>query len=89
MKLPQTELFDHLKLIIEKLGVTYQEHSFRATSIRVQSGLCLVRGDLFFIMDKRKKLRDKNRILGRTLSQMDLDTVHIPPMVREFIEGER
>ncbi|VFQ46706.1 hypothetical protein [Desulfoluna butyratoxydans] len=88
MKLSQTELFEHLKTTLEKMGATYQEHSFRATTIPVKSGLCVVRGELCFIMDKRRKLREKNRILGRALARMDLDTVHIPPAVREFISGD-
>lgn len=83
----QSEMFDHLKTILEKLGATYTEHSFRATKIPVKSGLCLVRGELCFIMDKSKKPREKNRILAMTLARMDLDTMAIAPAVREFIDA--
>lgn len=88
MKLSQAELFEHLKAITEKVGATYKEHSFRAATISVKSGLCLVHGELCFIMDKRKKIGEKNRILGKALGRMELDTIHIPPDVREFIDGE-
>ena len=88
MKLSQTELFEHLKSIVEKLGATYKEHSFRAATIPVKSGLCLVHGELCFIMDKRKKIGEKNRILGKALARMNLDSIHISPAVRAFIDAE-
>jgi len=88
MRLSQTELFDYLKATLEKMGAIYREHSFRATTIPVKSGLCLVHGELYFIMDKRRKLREKNRILGHALARMDLDSIHIPPAVRDFIVGK-
>lgn len=88
MKLSQTELFEHQKAIVEKLGATYKEHSFRAATIPVKSGLCLVHGELCFIMDKRKKISEKNRILGKSLARMNLDSIHIPSVVREYIDSE-
>lgn len=89
MKLSQVELFEHLKAITEKMGATYKEHSFRAATIPVKSGFCLVHGELCFIMDKGRKTSEKNRILGKTLSRMPLEGVHIPPDIRAFIDGER
>jgi len=85
MALSQAELLEQMKGCVEKLGAIYKEHSFRATSMPVQSGYCLIEGQLHFIMDKRKKPRDKLRILAKALANLDLESVHIPPDVREAI----
>lgn len=86
MPLTQTELYEHMKACMEQLGVTYKEHSFRATALPVKSGFCLIEGELHFILDKRKKPREKLRILAKALVRLDLESVHIPPDVRQAIE---
>lgn len=86
MPLSQTELYEHMKGCMGKLGVTYKEHSFRAATIPVKSGLCVVHGELCFIMDRRKKITEKNRILASALSRLDLESIHIPPDVRAEID---
>ncbi len=87
MKWSQTELFEHLKAVVLELGATYKEHRFKTSPVSVKSGLCKVHGDLFFIMDSRKRIGEKNRILGSALGRMGIETLEMPDPVRDFIQG--
>jgi hypothetical protein len=79
------ELYQELKLVAERLGVTVEEHNFREAGVRVMSGLCVVHGKRLFIMDKHKSVQKKIGILSAALSEMPLDEVYIIPVVRELI----
>jgi hypothetical protein len=79
------ELYQELKLVTERLGITVEEHNFREAGVRVVSGLCVVHGKRLFIMDKHKSVQKKVRILSAALSEMPLDEVYIIPAVRELI----
>ena len=79
------ELYQELKLVAERLGITVEEHNFREAGVRVVSGLCAVHGKRLFIMDKHKSVQKKIRILSASLSEMPLDEVYIIPAVRELI----
>lgn len=81
----QTDLLEHMKEVLQKLGVIYKEHSFRAATLQVKSDFCLIEGELHFIMDRRKKPKEKLRILAKALQRLDLESIHIAPDVREAI----
>lgn len=83
MKIEQ--IYHNLKELAEKLGITVAEHNFRNTGIRVQSGLCTVKGQQMFIMDKHKSLRTKVDILASCLGEMPIDDIYIVPALREFL----
>ncbi len=79
------ELLIELKNVAERLGVVVEEHNFREAGVRVKSGLCTVRGEKLFILDKHKALPKKIEILSSMLAQMPLDDVYIVPAVRACI----
>ena len=83
------ELYQDLKEIAGKLGITVIEKSFRNTGIQVQSGLCKVRGDVLFIMDKNIPVSEKNMVLGTSLAHMPLEEIYMVPMLREFIHKRK
>lgn len=86
-KLSQADLFEQLKAIAVELGATYKEHRFKTSPVSVKSGFCRVHGELFFIMDSRKRVGEKNRILGKALARMGVDTMDMPNLLRDFIQG--
>ena len=49
-------IYQELKDLAEKLGITVKEENFKKTGIHVKSGLCKIKGEQFFIMDKHKKI---------------------------------
>ena len=81
------QLYANLKDLAEKLNVTVVEKNLRKTGIRVKSGLCKVKGDYLFIMDKHLSIRKKNETLGNCLKVFSHEEVYIVPAVRDFIAG--
>ncbi len=49
-------LYRELVELAEKLQVSVSEQNLRITGIKVKSGLCKVKGEYVFIMDKHKPL---------------------------------
>ena len=83
------QLYHNLKELAEKFGITVSEQNLRNTGIRVKSGLCTVKGQQTFIMDKHKSLRAKVDILASCLGEMPIDDIYIVPAVRDFLDKYR
>ncbi len=79
------QLYQDMKEIAEKLGVTVSEQNFRKTGIKIESGLCKVKGRKLFIIDKNRSIHKKNEILASFLSKMPHEDVYVIPAVRELI----
>lgn len=79
------QLYHNLKETAEKIGITVKEYNFKNTGIHVSSGLCKIREEQFFIMDKRLTVREKIDTLAECLKEMNLETVYIVPAVRELL----
>ena len=80
------QLFQDMKEIAEKLGVSVSEQNFRNTGIKVKSGLCKIKGRKLFIIDKNRSIHEKNEILASFLSNMPHEDVYVIPAVRELIK---
>ncbi len=80
------ELYQNLKNLAEKLGITVVEHNLRISGLKVKSGLCKVKGKDMFIMDKHKTVRNKIEILAFTLSKMSVEDIYIVPNVRKMLD---
>jgi len=79
------QLYQELKDLAERLHITVTEQNLRSTGIKVQSGLCTVKGKKMFIMDKHKSVPKKIRILAAQLAAMPLEHLYIIPAVRELL----
>ena len=80
------QIYHGLKELSEKLGVTVSEHNFRKTGIKIKSGLCKIKGDQIFIMDKHLSLQEKNEILACCLSKLPYEDIFIVPALRDFLD---
>lgn len=78
-------LYQELIELAEKLDVRVSEQNFRTTGIKAKSGLCKVKGQQMFIMDKHKPLHKKAKLLARCLSRMAHEEVYVIPAVRELL----
>lgn len=87
MKPPQ--LYDELKALAEKLGITVTEANLRSVGLPVQSGLCRVRNEMRFILDKHQSLPQKIEILAECLDEQPLEEVFVVPALREFFAKRR
>jgi len=85
------QIYEELKDLAEKHGITVSEQNFRKTGINVKSGLCKVKGKKIFIIDKHKTIHKKNVILISLLKKMQHEDIYVVPAVRELVseqEGE-
>jgi len=80
------QLYQELKELAEKLGVSVLEHNFRKTGIKVRSGLCKVKGKKLFIMDKHRSITDKNEILLSCINKMPHEDIYVVPYLREMLK---
>jgi ABC-type enterochelin transport system substrate-binding protein len=79
------QLYQELKDLAERLHITVTEQNLRSSGIKVQSGLCTVKGKQMFIMDKHKSVHKKIRILAAQLATMPLEHLYIITAVRELL----
>lgn len=80
------KLYQHLKELSEKLGVTVAEQSFKQVNLAVQSGFCRVKGKDMFIMDRNLPIAKKNVVLASFLKGQPHENVFVPPAVREVLD---
>jgi hypothetical protein len=80
------QLYQALKDLSEKLGVTVSEQSFRASGIPVKSGFCLIKGEMHCIIDKNITLHKKMIVLAQSLSQLPHENLFVVPAVRDVIK---
>ena len=78
-------LYQELVDLADKLQISVSEQNLRNTGIKVKSGLCKVKGQSVFIMDKHKPLHKKAKILAKCLSQLDHEDIFVVPAVREVL----
>ena len=85
------QLYQELKDLAERIHITVSEENLKTSGIKVKSGLCTVKGQQIFIMDKHKSVHKKIRILAEQLATMPLEDLYIIPAVRELLNkaGEK
>ena len=80
------QLYQELKDLAERMYITVSEQNLRTSGIKVQSGLCTVKGKQMFIMDKHKSVHKKIRILAAQLAVMPLENLYVIPAVRALLD---
>ncbi len=84
--LSDTALLHHLENLAERLGIEVRYENLADEEISVQSGGCKVLGKTLILVEKLRSPREQAQILGRELSQCDLEDLYLLPRVREFID---
>lgn len=79
------QIYQELKELAEKLGVTVSEQSFRASGIPVKSGFCRIKGEMHCIIDKNITLHKKTRVLAESLYHLPHENLYVVPSVRDII----
>ena len=80
------QIYQHLVDAAAKSGIRVTEQNLRATGVNAQSGLCRIRGESVFIMDKTLSVNEKIRILADCLRQLPTDEIYIMPAARKILE---
>jgi hypothetical protein len=80
------QIYQELKDLAEKLEVSVSEQNLRTAGIKVKSGLCKVKGQNLFIMDKHKSIHKKIDILASQLAEFPHEDLYVIPTIRELLE---
>jgi len=80
------QLYQELTDLAERMQITVSEQNLKISGIKVRSGLCTVKGQKLFVMDKHKALHKKIKILVAQLALMPHEDMYIIPAVRELLE---
>ena len=80
------QIYQELKDLAEKLGVTVSEQNFRTSGIPVKSGFCIVKGAMHCILDKHISFNKKATVLAQALHDLPHEKLYIVPAVREYIQ---
>lgn len=83
------QIYQHLMEIAEKLDIRVAEQNLRTTGVNAKSGLCRIRGERVFIMDKRLLVNEKIELLADCLRQMPLEEIYIMPAVRNILDKKK
>ncbi len=80
------QFYQELIDLAERMQITVSEQNLKVSGIKVRSGLCTVKGQKLFVMDKHKSVHKKIKILAIQLAQIPHDEIYIIPAVRELLE---
>src|SRR6056297_2125010 len=83
-----TQLYQHLKDAAEKIGIAVSEQNLRATGVNARPGLCKVKDEWLFIMDKHLPVKQKTEILAECLREMPTDNIYLVPAVLNYLEAD-
>ena len=79
------EILKALEALAEKLSVRIRYDELKAFEFCVQDGGCTVKGENQVFIDRKKRTWEKVQILARELEKFDLDSVYVPPFLREKV----
>lgn len=76
-------LLQELEGLAEQLGITTQRVDLEGRS----GGLCVIKGERRFILDRTLDVRAQVEVLSKAFSKLPLDDVFLKPAVREVIDN--
>ena len=80
------QIYQELIDLADRMQITVSEQNLRATGIRVKSGLCTVKGQNLFVMDKHKSIHKKISILATQLAALPHEDLYIVPAIRVLLD---
>lgn len=80
------QIYQQLVEVAGKAGIRVLEQNLRASGVNAQSGLCRIKGESVFIMDKHLGVNEKIDILADCLRQLPLDEIYIMPVIRNLLD---
>ncbi|MDT8272884.1 MAG: hypothetical protein RRA35_06800 [Desulfomonilia bacterium] len=78
------ELFSLLVESATSLGIEIIEDT-----INRRGGICRLEDRLLVIYDANTSYQERNRLILKALSRIDLDSVYLPPKIRQLIAEHR
>ncbi len=80
-------IFEGLKDLAQKMGITVSEQNFRRLGVRAKSGFCIVKGKSMFFVDKKSAISEKIEALSSYLATLPTDHIYIVPAIRQRLQS--
>lgn len=80
------QLLEELKTVVERCGISFELRDLSDNELNIKSGLCEVDSGRKLIVDRRLTDAGRIKFLIETLRSENLETIFMPPAVREIIE---
>ncbi|MDH5543022.1 MAG: hypothetical protein OEY64_08685 [Nitrospinota bacterium] len=88
MKLEKDDiLYEELKLVLEKLGVTVELRNLVDDELSIHSGYCELKSGRKLILDKRFSAHERVSVIMQFLKTRNLDNIFIHPAIRARLEN--
>lgn len=81
-----SDILRELETVARRLGVTVRFDAFDDKRGSAKGGLCRLRGQAVIVVDEAIPVVDKVAVLAEALCLFDLETVYVPPLVRQRIQ---
>ena len=78
-----------LEQLAARLGVEVRYEPMSQDRAAVAGGLCRLRGRTMVIVDAKAPLAEQVGVLLDALSELDTDTVFVPPLIRRALARRR
>jgi hypothetical protein len=82
-------LLSHLEDLAHKLGITVRHFKFIRDESSGRGGLCRIRGEYVLFLDSQASAREKIWVTIEALKQFDLGDIHVLPVIRDLLEGDK
>jgi len=82
----QEQIFQELVELLEKFNVSVSEQNFKATHTKTKGGLCIVKNEKLFILDKALKLSRKIDMLVDYIRTLPHEDMYVVPMIRDLLK---
>ncbi len=82
------QITDALEQAAAQMGVSVRYEAMTGDSAGA-GGLCKIRGEWTVIMDRKATPSDRAAMLVEALSEFDVDTVYLPPEIRQVLNKRR
>jgi len=85
-------MLQELEAVLVRLGVPVRQEPFDPRmfgDLSSRGGLCRLRGQTVVLVDAHAPVLDRIAVLAEAASQLDSDSIHTPPAVRDCIEAHR
>ena len=84
----EPQVLDLLEELAENLGVqiSYEPITLDEDFGTRPGGVCLLKGQRLIIINPHASTKEKIRILSESVKQFDLDTIYLPPVLRELLD---
>ena len=87
-KMDSISQLESLKKIAAELSIDIIPGNLFDPEIMIKSGHCKVKGKNIIIVDNLLSSQEQSEVIIQTLKKFDLESVYLPPWIRERLEPE-